>query len=100
MGQNRRYGTDVSDAAVNAFLTRPRPIGLTADELDGQDVTDLTVGESAAGESVRAWVRYPEQVVQVTGRVVAYTDRAVWVEYAHHDGSVHRVWVWAGAVTQ
>lgn len=97
VGSNRRHGSDVTDAALNAFLTRPRPIGLNADELAGQTVVELPVG--AVGERVSAWVRYPEVSVQVAGRVVAYTDRAVWVEYQHHDGSTHRVWVWAGAVT-
>ncbi|WP_146244970.1 hypothetical protein [Curtobacterium sp. MCBD17_028] len=33
MGKNRRYGTDVSRAAINEFLTRPAPVTLTPEEI-------------------------------------------------------------------
>lgn len=94
MGSNRRHGTDLTDAAVNEFLTRPRAISLTADELGGEAVTEV-----ADGDLVDAWVRFPETPVQERGRVVGYTDRAVWVEVSRRDGSTYRVWVWQGAVS-
>ncbi|MDB6425915.1 hypothetical protein [Curtobacterium sp. 20TX0008] len=94
MGENSRYGSDLTQGAINEFLTRPRPISLNTDELGGQDVVEVT-----GGDEVNAWVRYPEVPVQVTGRVVAYTDRAVQVEFTQRDGATHRVWVWSGAVT-
>lgn len=95
MGTNRRYGSDLTWDAVNAFLVRPRPISLTDDELAGQDVVEVP-----DGEPVQAWVRYSEAHVQVSARVVAYTARAVQVEYTQRDGAVFRVWVWRGAVTK
>jgi hypothetical protein len=52
-------------------LARQRLISLSPDELDGQD---------AGGDVVNAWVRYPEVPVQVSGWVVASTDRAVQVK--------------------
>lgn len=95
VGENKRYGSSLTRGAVNEFLVRPRPISLSRDELDGQDVVDVAAG----GDVVNAWVRYPEVPVQVTGRVVAFTDRAVQIEYQQRDGATHRVWVWSGAVT-
>lgn len=94
MGENKRYGTDLTRGAVNEFLVRPRPISLNVDELQGQDVVEID-----HGDEVDAWVRYPEVPVQITGHVVAYTDRAVRIEYQQRDGATHRVWVWQGAVT-
>jgi hypothetical protein len=72
VGENKRYGTDLTRGAVNELLVRPRPISLNVDELDGQVVV-----ETANGDEVDAWVRYPEVPVQVTGHVIACTDRAV-----------------------
>lgn len=94
MGKNRRYGTDVSRSAINEFLTRPRPVSLTPDEL-----SDDQVSEVVDGEPVDVWLRFPEASVQERGVVVAYTDRACQVEVTRRDGSSYKVWVWAGAVT-
>jgi hypothetical protein len=93
MGTNRRYGSDVTRSALNEFLTRPRPISLSQQELGDDEVHEL-VDE----EIVLAWVRYPEQPVEVEGHVVAYTDRAAQVEFRQRDGSTSRAWVWHGAV--
>ncbi|WP_176491754.1 hypothetical protein [Curtobacterium sp. 'Ferrero'] len=94
MGQNRRYGTDVSRAAVNEFLTRPYPVTLTREEIGPEPVVTV-----AGGETVDVWLRFVEVRVQERAVVVAYTDRAVQVEVARRDGSRYRVWVWQGAVT-
>ncbi|PYY64408.1 hypothetical protein DEJ30_08055 [Curtobacterium sp. MCPF17_003] len=94
MGKNARHGTDVSRAAINEFLTRPRPVTLTKDELADDPVCEVT-----DGEPVDVWLRFPEQSVQERAVVVAYTDRARQVEVTRRDGSSYRVWVWAGAVT-
>lgn len=94
MGQNRRYGTDVSRAAVNEFLTRPYPVTLTREEIGPEPVVTV-----ADGETVDVWLRFVEVRVQERAVVVAYTDRAVQVEVARRDGSRYRVWVWQGAVT-
>lgn len=69
-GENVRYGTDLSRGAVNEFLVHPRPISLSSDELNGQDVV-----EAAGGDEVHAWVRYPEVPVQVSGRVGWWRSR-------------------------
>jgi hypothetical protein len=96
VGENKRYGSSLTRGAVNEFRVRPRPISLSPDEFEGRDVV-----EAVGGDVVNAWVRYPEVPVQVTGWVVAFTDRAVQIEYQQRDGATYRVWawVWSGAVT-
>lgn len=94
MGQNRRYGTDVSRAAVNEFLTRPYPVTLTREEIGSEPPVPV-----ADGDTVDVWLRFVEVRVQERAVVVAYTDRAVQVEVVRRDGSRYRVWVWQGAVT-
>jgi len=71
MGKNARHGTDISRAAINEFITRPRPVSLSADELADDPVSDV-----ADGQPVDVWLRFPEASVQERGVVVAYTDRA------------------------
>lgn len=93
MGKNRRYGTDVSRAAINEFLIRPAPVTLTPEEIGPGPVVE------APGETVDVWLRFVEIRVQERAVVLAYTDRAVQVEVTRRDGSTYRVWVWRGAVT-
>jgi hypothetical protein len=92
MGQNRRYGSDLTEGAVNDAVIRPAPISLSERER-GDAVT-----EAPEPVDVRAWVRFPEAPIRVEGRAVAWTDRAVWVEFTMRDGSTRRAWVWASAV--
>lgn len=94
MGENRRFGSSLTAAAVNEFLVRPRAISLTPDELGDDPVTAVV-----DGDEVDVWVRFPETPVRERGRVVAYTDRAVRVEVPRRDGSSYPVWVWQGAVS-
>jgi hypothetical protein len=93
MSSNRRYESDLTDAALNDVLTRPQPISLSAAEL-GKDA----VKTPKVGIPVEAWVRFPESPVKVQGRAIAWTRRAVRVEWEMHDGSKRRAWVWASAV--
>lgn len=95
MGTNRRYGTDVSRAAINEFLTRPAPVSLTPEEIGPAPVVDVD-----DGDTVDVWLRFVEISVQERAVVCAYTDRAVQVRVTRRDGSQYRVWVWRGAVTQ
>lgn len=69
----------------------PRPFSLTPAELGGLPAT-------LAGEPtfVRAWVRYPAIAAHVHGLALAWTPRAVYVEW--EDAGTHRAWVWAPAV--
>jgi hypothetical protein len=94
MGSNRRYGSDVTDAAINEAVTRPRPISLTPAEIGQLDVT-----EPPHPEPVKAWVRYPETPIQVEARAIAWTERAVKIEWTMRDGSVNQAWVWRSAVS-
>ena len=68
-----------------------RPYSLTAAELGG-----LPAVLASAPTPVRAWVRYPATADQVQGLALAWTPRAVYIEW---EGSgTHRTWVWASAV--
>jgi hypothetical protein len=68
-----------------------RPYSLTPPELGGLPAT-------IAGDPkhVLAWVRYPAIANQVRGLALAWTPRAVYVEW--EDRGTHRAWVWASAV--
>ncbi|QJU56282.1 hypothetical protein SCB71_21295 (plasmid) [Herbiconiux sp. KACC 21604] len=98
MRSNRRYGSDLTDKAINAFLTRSKPISLTEAE---RKSTGDAVEQPPADNSPRvlAWVRYPESTVQVSGRVVAFNDRMVLVEWDTQGGGTQQAWVWRSAVT-
>ncbi|WP_035880582.1 hypothetical protein [Cryobacterium sp. MLB-32] len=68
-----------------------RPYSLTAAELG-----DLPAVLASAPAPVRAWVRYPATADQVHGLALAWTPRAVYVEW--ESNGAHRTWVWASAV--
>lgn len=93
MGENKRFGSGITDPVLHEALLRPVPISLTPLER-GADV----VPEAPAPVDVDAWVRFPETSVRVHGRAVAWTDKAVWVEFSLRDGTRRRAWVWASAV--
>ncbi len=93
MGENKRYGSKDVDPALNDMVTRAKPISLTTAEIGA-----AAVPEATEPLEVIAWVRYPEASVRVRARAVAWTDRAVWVEFTTHSGATHRAWVWAAAV--
>lgn len=95
MGRNRRYGSDVTWKAVNAFLIHPKPITLTDEELRSAGETT----EPDTPPRVKAWVRYPEATVEVEGRVLAFNERVALVEYDVLGGGTQRAWVWRSAVT-
>jgi hypothetical protein len=97
MGGNRRYGSDVSREAINAAVTRPRPLSLTENERRSTGAGVTTPDEP---EKVLAWVRYPEQAVQVEGEAVAFNDRVVLVRFPTFGGGVAEAWVWRSAVTK
>ena len=92
MGSNSRHGSDVSQATVNEVTTRPKPISPTPAEI-GDAIT-----EAHEPIDVESWVRYPETTVRVSGRAVAWTTTAVWVEFTTHSGATSRVSVYSNAV--
>jgi hypothetical protein len=83
-----------TEQAINEAVTRPRPISLAPGEIGQLDVT-----EPPKPEPVNAWVRYSETPVQVEARAIAWTERAVKVEWAMRDGTVQQAWVWRSAVS-
>jgi hypothetical protein len=98
MGTNKRYPSHVAagiDRRIEQMLTRAQPISLTDAELD-KEHQKLT--KPAEPVPVRAWVRYPETSVRAEGRAIAWTAKAVFVEWDLPDGGVTRAWVWASAV--
>jgi len=99
MGQNKRYGSDVSDLATYEVALRPEPISLTHYEVGAPSAAELFRVELAPSPvDVDAWVRFPEMSVEVHARAIAWTERAVLVEFELRDGRTRRAWVWAGAV--
>ena len=68
-----------------------RPYSLTPPELGG-----LSVAMAGEPTHVLAWVRYPATADHVRGLALAWTPRAVYVEW--EDRGTHRAWVWASAV--
>jgi hypothetical protein len=68
-----------------------RPISLSMDELMGLPVT--VPDEPRA---VLAWIRFPAIAQRVHGRALAWTPKAVYLEW--EDRGIHRCWVWANAV--
>jgi hypothetical protein len=98
MGSNRRYGPDLTDKAINAVLVKPQPLSLTEDEKKstGQAVEQPPPDQTP---QVLAWVRYPAWTVHLSGKVLAYNDRMVLVEWDTQGGGTHRAWVWRSAVT-
>lgn len=97
VGSNRRYGSDVSREAVNAAVTRPRPVSLTEQE---RRASGAGVEMPANSEKVLAWVRYPESSIQVEGEAVAFNERAVLVRFPLLGGGTQEAWVWRSAVTK
>ena len=78
-----------SPTAGGEFVVRP--YSLTPAELGG--LPAATAGEPT---HVLAWVRYPATADHVRGLALAWTPRAVYVEW--EDRGTHRAWVWASAV--
>lgn len=76
---------------------RPRPVSLTPEELAVDEHPVKSSGEGQ-GIRVRAWVRYPETVVDVAAEAFEWTDKAVHVRWTAPDGSRRQAWVWANAV--
>lgn len=97
VGRNKRYA-DWYDRQMSKHITemlvRPAPITLSPAELNS--AADPV--ESGDPVPVRAWVRYPETPARIEGRAVAWTSRAVQVEWENAQGQVQRAWVWASAV--
>lgn len=95
MGTNRRYPSAPSGPPAAPAVIQARPIGLTDDELDK---TRQRLRHATTPIPIRAWVRYPEAATQVVGFALAWTRRAVYIEWQLPAGGIERLWVWASAV--
>lgn len=49
-------------------------------------------------DPVLAWVEFPDRILEVESRVIAYTERAVLVEWGFGRAS-DSAWIWRDAVT-
>lgn len=98
MGHNRRYEhifDELGRRRIEEVAIRPQPVSLSDDELD---VERHPVRRGREPLPVRAWVRYPETVVDVRAEAIEWTDRAVHLRWIAPDGSRRQAWVWASAV--
>jgi len=99
MGTNKRYATSidrrVGERADEAATRGVQPTSLTDVELE-LDIYPLT--KTPRPQAVRAWVRYGPVALHVEARAVAWTARAVALEWVSPSGEIHRSWVWASAV--
>jgi len=97
MGQNKRYPGHTIENEVNQLDTRPKPVELTAEELD---FANHPVTTPANPIVVQAWVRFREATIRPRVEVIAWTDRAVQVRWkpAPWSDAAVTAWVWASAV--
>lgn len=98
MGSNKRYAEHY-DKLMNKRITelaiKPTPISLSDAELDvGAD----PVVRPPRPVPARGWVRYHEAPIRIEGRVIAWTSRAVEIEWETAAGDTMQAWVWASAV--
>ena len=93
MGSNKRYGSSLARAKANsrAEVAALRPRSLTAAELG-----DDRVVRAREVVPVRAWVLLGDAAVQVEGVALAWTSKAVQIQYPT-DADSRSCWVWASA---
>ena len=99
MGTNKRYADAINKRSelrqLERAMSQERPQTLTQSELELDDNPVTTTRKPVA---VRVWVRYPAVVSKINARAIAWTARAVKVEWDTPTGQVHTAWVWASAV--
>jgi len=99
LGTNKRYATStdrqMSDRAGQVIMRDSEPVSLTDTELD-LDRYDVT--RTRNPRPVSAWVRYGAVPLRVEARAVAWTERAVAIEWTTPAGESHHAWVWASSV--
>jgi hypothetical protein len=98
MSTNRRYADHydrLMRQRITEVLIRRQPVSLSPAELD-TDNGEVTT--PATPVSVRAWARYRETPARVEGRAIAWTSRAVHVEWTDGNGQTQRAWLWSSTV--
>ena len=98
MGTSKRYADSIDakmEVHADQSVMRGRePESLTPKELG---LTTEPVTRTPEPVPVTAWVRYGRIGIRVKGRAVAWTAKAVAIEWDGPEGP-HRAWVWASAV--
>ena len=99
MGTNRRYPSQPSPDVAGLVKARKQriPITLTDAELD------KTHQQPRAAETpipVVAWIRYDDGPELTEAQAIAWTQKAVLVEWHTATGEASKCWVWASAVSR
>ena len=98
MSSSKRYAAQIdermADRADQTVMRDGTPESLTSRELELKTEPLTRTPEPLP---VYAWVRYGAIGIRVKGRAVAWTAKAVAVEWDAPAGP-HRAWVWASAV--
>jgi len=99
VGTSKRYADSIDRRmgvqADQSIMRGGEPESLTAKELE---LKTEPVTRTPQPMPVTAWVRYGRIGIRVKGRAVAWTAKAVAVEWDAPDGEKHRAWVWSSAV--
>jgi len=99
VGSSKRYADSIDRRiGVHADLSIMRggePESLTSRELE---LATEPVTRTPKPMPVVAWVRYKGIGIRVKGRAVAWTAKAVAIEWDGPGEEKHRAWVWASAV--
>lgn len=82
----------MADASLAESLVRAKPISLGERQV-GSEIT-----QAREPIEVVAWVTFREATVRLPAKAVAWTEKAVRVEFTMKDGSNLSAWVWASAV--
>jgi len=85
----------MGERADEAAIRGMTPTSLTDAELE---LDSLPLTKTPKPQQVLAWVRYGTVALKVSARAVAWTPRAVALEWESPSGKVERAWVWASAV--
>jgi hypothetical protein len=85
MGGNRRYPGRGIDHGIHEILIRAQPISLTDAELD---LDHHPVHTPEEPRPVRAWLRFPETVIQPECEAIAWTDQAVQIRWTSVSGII------------
>ena len=80
--------------ADQSVMRGSKPESLTAKELE---LATEPITRTPQPMPVTAWVRYGKIGIRVNARAVAWTAKAVAVEWDGPEGP-HRAWVWSSAV--
>jgi hypothetical protein len=98
VGTNKLYSAAIDRRMgehVNEVVMRDKsPQSLTDIELE---LDNFPLTRTPKPLPVKAWIHYGEIAIKVDARAVAWTARAVAVEWDAPGGS-HHAWVWASAV--